>query len=200
MCSAPLVKQKCIVCERAAIDGFTHPKCKGRYSIDRTISLWEYSGVVRKAIIALKYKFAFEIAKEVADHSSKGILHIDSLIRGNDKVLIPIPMHWQRKNWRGFNQVEEIGKLISKEFVFQYSPNVLKRNQKRQVQATLNQEQRAKNIEGVFAVSDNQQLAISDKLTILFDDVYTTGATLKEAGKVLKRNGVKKVWALTIAR
>jgi competence protein ComFC len=206
-CIAPqLTKQKCIVCEKWAIDGFTHPRCIGKYTIDRTISIWDYNGTVRKAIISLKYKFAKEIAGELVTHIIKAIDVMNLQISSNS-IILPIPMHWKRKNWRGFNQVEEIGKSLSQSiseacrFEVSYEPNLLVRIQQNKPQAGLKRTERATNISGVFSVSPNYSpLAISDKLCILFDDVYTTGATLKEAGKVLKQNGAKRVWALTIAR
>jgi competence protein ComFC len=203
-----IVKQKCIVCEKWAIDGFTHPRCEGKYNVDRIVSLWDYNGAIRRAIISLKYKFASEIAKELAEHSV-GALRRQNLFRHPEfisgsasvPVLIPIPMHWKRKNWRGFNQVEEIGKRLSQSLNLQWEPNLLVRTKQTRVQAGLKAEARSKNVQGVFSINSNyEQRTTNNKLFILFDDVYTTGATLKEAGRVLKKAGTKKVWALTIAR
>jgi predicted amidophosphoribosyltransferase len=59
--------------------------------------------------------------------------------------------------------------------------------------------ERKQNLEGVFTVNPHYDLN-SMHFVLLFDDVFTTGSTLKEAAKVLKRSGVKKVWGLTIAR
>lgn len=203
--SLPIVKQRCIVCEKQAIDGFTHPKCARKYSIDRMVSIWPYEGVMRKAILSLKYKFATEIAKELADHITRtqqiSQTSLISLIIPNS-LLIPIPMHWLRENWRGFNQTEEIGKLISEGLGLRYEQNLLFQTKRKQTQAGLKADARFKNIAGVFSLNPVHKSSISNPnaIFILFDDVYTTGATLKEAGKVLKRAGAKTVWALTIAR
>ncbi len=196
--SSYIVKQKCIVCEKWAIDGFTHPRCEGKYTIDRTISIWDYNGTIRKAIVALKYKFAKEIADELTQYTLNTLNNMNIQFP-KDSILVPIPMHWHRKNWRGFNQVEEIGKSLSQSLDLRYMPNLLLRMERRFAQVGLKAEERTKNIEGVFDINGKLQMPVN-KPIVLFDDVYTTGATLKEAGKILKKAGAKKVWVLTIAR
>jgi competence protein ComFC len=197
----PIIKQKCIVCEKWAIDGFTHPRCEGPYTIDRILSIWDYTGAIRRAIISLKYKFAAEIAKELAGHCARALNLNPQGEALRSFSLVPIPMHWQRENWRGFNQVEEIGKSLSQSLGLGWEQNMLLRTQRRKPQVALNQEQRARNIKDAFSLNSNYERQTMNKENILlFDDVYTTGATLKEAGKVLKKAGVKKVWAVTIAR
>ncbi len=195
------MRERCIVCEKSAIDGFTHPGCAKKYSIDRVISIWPYEGVMRKAILSLKYKFATEIAKELAEHSVRVVKQLNPQIPSN-AVLVPIPMHWLRENWRGFNQTEEIGKLISENLGLQHESNILIQRKRKQTQAGLKAKERSINIQDVFSLNPIHKSSIlnPNSIFILFDDVYTTGATLKEAGKVLKRAGAKKVWALTIAR
>ena len=54
-------RQICIECERPSIDGMTHTKCKRPWGLDACFSIWVYEGVIRKAFIKLKYKFAFAI-------------------------------------------------------------------------------------------------------------------------------------------
>ena len=58
-------KQKCPMCGKPSIDGFVHVKCKRKYGLDGLISIWRYEGVVRRALIKLKYNFALEVAKEL---------------------------------------------------------------------------------------------------------------------------------------
>jgi ComF family protein len=150
----------------------------------------------------MKYKFAQSIADELSTHISATLLHNESLLIGDTFALVPIPMHWHRLNWRGFNQVEEIGEKVSRRLGFMYVPHVLVRTQERQSQASLDMQKRKVNIQGVFHVNRKYRslVASCDTTWVLFDDVYTTGATLKEAGSVLKKSGAKKVWALTITR
>ena len=190
-------KQICIVCERASIDGVTHIKCKKKLGLDGYISLWRYEGVVRKAIIGLKYKFASEIAKELSMYTSNRLTTGEYFLPENT-LLVPIPLYWYRGNWRGFNQTVEIGKLLAERMGWDFVPDLLLRKKLRKPQAELKEDDRKKNIRGVFSLNSNYQLLSTSY--ILFDDVSTTGSTLKEAGKILKRNGAIKVWGLTIAK
>ena len=99
-------KEICPVCMRFSFKGKTHPRCKKEDSLDGLVTLWPYEGAVRKAILALKYKFALDIAKEIAELASFEIKKRRVLPKGG--YLFPIPLSRQRENWRGFNQAGEI--------------------------------------------------------------------------------------------
>ncbi|MGB6839061.1 MAG: hypothetical protein WBD86_01440 [Microgenomates group bacterium] len=144
----------------------------------------------------MKYKFASQIAQELASYAADEILKNRHFLPKN-ALLVPIPLYWQRKNWRGFNQAEEIGKIMSKKLGWDFNKNLLIRKTSTKPQVELRGKERKQNIRGVFKL--NKPL---DKIKpiILFDDVWTTGSTIKEAAKVLKRNRAKTVWALTITR
>lgn len=190
----------CPQCGRRSVDGMTHSKCLRPQSLDGAISLWKYQRVVRKALLGLKYKFALEIAKELSAHATNSLKNYTGFVPENG-VLIPIPLYWFRGNWRGFNQVEVIGKGLAFSLGWRFVPDLLVRKKSSRPQAELRGEQRRQNIKGVFALNPNYELLITnyDSL-VLFDDVWTTGATIKEAAKVLKRAGVKKVWGMTLVR
>lgn len=193
-----ILKPACPYCEKDSIDGFTHTKCKKKFGLDGLISIWDYEGVIRKAILTLKYKYATEIESEIVRYLTIFIKN-NVLFSTNHYTLIPIPLFWHRQNIRGFNQSEEIGKLIAKEMGWSFDPNLLIKKKSTSPQATLSVDARRQNLRGVFALSSSDiQHTIPNIL--LFDDVFTTGSTLKECAKVLKRGGVKKVWGMTIAR
>ena len=197
-----LIKQACIQCRKPAIDGITHVKCKRPLGLDACTSIWKYSGVIRKSLINLKYKFAYEIAKELADHIVT-FLSKKNIKLPNKAILVPIPLHKLRKNWRGFNQVKKIGELVSQKMNWKYHPDLLVRKGIKRPQAELKRGERIANIRGVFTINPRYKkpnLLTTNYKILLFDDVFTTGATIKEAVKVLKRNKVKSVWGLTIAR
>ena len=193
------LSQICIVCGRPAIDGMTHISCKRILSLNGLIFVWPYGGVVRKAILALKYKYAKEIAEELARYCVL-FLQKRKVILPPKSVLVPIPLYWYRENWRGFNQTEEIGKLIAKKMGWGFESEILIRKRLKRPQAQLKRKERGKNIRGVFSLNSHYSSFIIHDSIILFDDVLTTGSTLKEGAKVLKRNGAKNVWGLTIAR
>lgn len=188
------------MCGRAAIDGMTHEACKRPQGMDGLVSLWFYKGVVRKSILKMKYQFAHAIANELASAFFVQIRKADKPLSQN-AVLVPIPLHRQRKNWRGFNQVEEVGKIIAARMGWQFNADLLARIGKRTPQTELKKrEQRVKNTIGIFEFNkDYSKLLSTSYQLLIFDDVWTTGATMREAAKVLKRNGAKNVWGLTLA-
>ena len=193
-----LLKLVCPYCEKASIDGFTHAKCKKKYGLDGLTSIWDYEGVIKKAILALKYKYATEVGKELSNLYIQELLTRSVLVK--DGTLVPIPLYWHRENVRGFNQSAEIGKLIAQKLGWKFIPDLLIKNKSTTPQAGLSVEERKQNLKGVFSLNPSFSLLDFPSSVVLFDDVFTTGSTLKEAAKVLKRHGVGKVWGMTIAR
>lgn len=101
-------------------------------------------------------------------------------------VVIPIPLHWQRYAKRGYNQAHEMAKVIA------YQKKIiccqaLKRMRATQYQAQLSVEERIANVGDVFTVDVRYHDLIINKRILLVDDLFTTGATIKSAIKVLKK-------------
>lgn len=159
-------------------------------------AVFKYRGIIRKAIITLKYKFAYDIADELAGESFKRL----KPNKFHNVVLIPIPLHWQRENFRGFNQSEILGKKIAEKMDWKFIPDFLIRNKNTHPQVGLKGFARHSNLSDVFSVNSNYSLLTLNSSLLLFDDVYTTGSTIKEATKTLKRYGFNKIYSLTIAR
>jgi len=160
-------------------------------------SVFRYQGVIRKAIIALKYKYATDISDELAEacfQSLKGKSF--SPIR---YTLIPIPLFWRRQNLRGFNQAEEIGKKIAEKMKWGFAPDILVKTISTHAQVGLKGSSRRQNLQNVFSVNPNYTLPTNRCTLVLFDDVHTTGSTLDEAKKVLREAGFKNIYAITIA-
>jgi competence protein ComFC len=81
-----------------------------------------------------------------------------------------------------------------------FGEDLVMRKRKTKPQTELKGEERESNLKGAFEANKSKTKGLKDFQIIIFDDVWTTGTTLKEMCKVLKRDGVKKVWALTIAK
>lgn len=189
----------CYVCKKPAIDGITHTKCKGKLGLDAVVAVWNYKGVIKRAIISLKYKYATSVTNELAEITAKIIS--DKYKLPSNTVLLPIPLHWYRKNWRGFNQTELLGKSLSEKLNWKYLPGILVRKRLTTPQVSLKGKERKQNVRGIFSFNDKYKGLVNYVTTIiLFDDVYTTGSTMKEAGKVLKRKGFERVWGVAIAK
>ena len=185
----------CPMCERPAIDGRTHPRCQTQYSIDGLTSFFRYDGVVRKGIKAIKYRMVSDIASSfvglIPDSSSHNLIQ-----KGSGFVLVPIPLHISRLRERGFNQAEALGMHFCRRFEIPMVTDVLVRKKRTVPQVEMkDREKRLKNMAGVFALNKTPP-----NYVVLFDDVFTTGATMRSAANVLKRAGVRRVWAVTMAR
>ncbi|MDP1760060.1 MAG: ComF family protein, partial [Candidatus Woesebacteria bacterium] len=157
-------------------------------------SIFKYEGVIRRAIISLKYKFATDLADEL---TGVCVQKLSTFHLPRTTVLVPIPLHKQRENWRGFNQAEIIGENLAKKMGWKYIPNLLIRRKQTTPQVGLKGLVRRNNISGVFSINTNHFISNNCSL-VLFDDVYTTGSTINEAKKVLVEAGFKNIKSLTI--
>ena len=188
----------CPICEKPAIDGITHPRCKSSFTIDGLTAFFRYDGVVRKAIKLLKYRFVSDLAKEFI-----GLIPLSSLPITNYQpltILIPIPLHPSRHRFRGFNQAEVLGKILAERLNIPMKTDILERIKKTTPQVEMkDRKKRLKNMEDVFFVHQLSTTNCEPTTILLFDDVFTTGATLRVAANILKRAGAKKVWGVTLA-
>lgn len=137
--------------------------------------------------------------------ASKQIAHIiwqnSQLKNINFDYLVPIPLHWTRYAWRGYNQSEiickELSKLSGKPYI-----NIIKRTKKTFLQSMFKPSMRVENIKGAFTIhSDNlQNNPYANKVLVLVDDLMTTGITLREAGKILIPLNPKAILAVVGSR
>ena len=188
-----LMKPACPYCEKASIDGFTHAKCRKKYGLDGLTSIWRYQGIVKRAILSLKYKYATEITSELVNLMA---LESKKLYIPQNFILVPIPIYWHRQNVRGFNQSEVVGRLLASKLGLSFNNQTISRALPTTPQAMLSVAERKLNLKHVFRVESD----VIKSNILLFDDVFTTGSTLHEAAKTLKKSGAWKVWGLTIAR
>lgn len=163
-------------------------------------SLWRYEGVAKKAILALKYRFASKIADELALHAAER-LKKESLRVYRNATLVAVPSHWYRTNWRGFNQAEVIGKCLAGYMGWDFIPNVLKKSRASPPQTGLPGELRVRNVKGTYEFNAAKAFPVkTGRNFLVFDDVWTTGSTMKEAARVLKEEGAGRVWGITLCR
>ncbi|MDP1706484.1 MAG: phosphoribosyltransferase family protein [bacterium] len=123
-----------------------------------------------------------------------------------ETILIPIPLHRQKEKERGFNQswllTQAAIKILSTQNpdkFFSAEQKILERTKNTSSQTQCkNYDQRKKNIEGSFSIKNPEK--IKNKTVIIVDDVFTSGATMREAIKIIKPAGAKKIMALVIAK
>lgn len=184
------------MCEKSAVDGITHPKCRRATSLDGLISFFHYNQIAKKAIKEIKYRFVSDIVSSFVSLGDKGQLHRLK----PDVVLVPVPLHPARFRFRGFNQANLITDILGKRNNFPVINDLLIRTKETIPQvAMINRMKRLNNMNGVFDLNPNYKHHIPLSI-VLIDDVFTTGATLSSACRTLKKEGAVCVWGLTLAR
>src|SRR5262245_10108548 len=154
-----------------------------------------FSGVVRRALHALKYagerRLAHPLGLAIADRWRRAGA-------GGD-VLVPIPVHASRRRERGYDQAELIAEVAGAALRLPWSP-ALVRDRATAPQYQLDRRHRAANVEDAFAVRPDTASAIAGRWVVLVDDVVTTGATLVAGATALLELGAVAVSAVTVAR
>lgn len=115
-------------------------------------------------------------------------------------IIAPVPLHFWRQWSRKYNQAALIAQELCKYSKHDCRVDLLKRIRATPSQGYLKAKERYRNVKRAFAVNEKYKAAIKDKKIVLVDDVYTTGATIKECAKELKKAGAHSVFVLTLAR
>ncbi len=204
----PFAPPFCGICgERFEHDSLHSRLCHGCMDASGIISKVRagafYSGIIKESIHALKYQKKTALAKPLGEILFKGFnRYFDPF---DIDVIMPVPLHISKLKQRGFNQAflvaKDINRIlknrgISLEIGFDlYS---LKRVKKTAPQIDFSRDQRKENVKDAFKVMKPER--IKNKKILLVDDVYTTGATSREAAKELFKAGALQVDVLVVAR
>lgn len=170
---------------------------------DGGLSLFKYNLAIKSAITDLKYNFVSDNATNLAELMAK-ILKSDfpNLVKywqQNDFILVPIPLHLSRQNWRGFNQSEIIAKNLSNKLSLNFSNQILIRHQNTAIQVRIkNIKDRAQNVVNIFSLKESIE-DFKNKNFILFDDVSITQSTLISALTTLKTLSPSYCWYLILS-
>lgn len=161
---------------------------------DRTISVVEYSHPVTRLLHRLKYQADTTVvpalAQIVEPHLRNQSIQCD--------LVLPVPLHKRRLQRRGLNQSIYIAKLLFPRQENLIQKTVLRRIRDTASQTGLDGKQRRKNLSGAFTLVDTDW--VKGKKVCLVDDVLTTGTTVAECSKVLRRGGAKEITVCTLAR
>jgi len=194
-------KEGTYLCEDclATIEIFKEHKRISHKILDDLFVATDYSHpILKKMILSFKYEpFAKELAKDLANLIKIHFLLLDKKFDFSDFIFLPIPLSKKRLKWRGYNHAKEIAKELSEFFGAKILEDVLIKVKETKPQVSLPEKERKENLKGAFKVK-NPELIFGQKI-VLVDDVFTTGTTLSEAGKVLKEAGAKRVIGMVIA-
>jgi ComF family protein len=162
---------------------------------DKALSIFKYSSYSKSLILKLKYNDQLYIgqflAKLLSDKSQN--LH-------EYRLVIPVPLHAKKLRQRLYNQSAIIASHVAKLSRRDFLPNILIKKRYDIPQNQLNRERRKTTILNSFEVSKENEKFIKGKNIILIDDVYTTGSTVNECSKTLKKAGAGKILVITAAR
>ncbi len=171
---------------------FTCVPCRAKRPPLRVRAFGRYDGRLREAVHALKYRKCLALADPLGTALAHVVLS-DPLLAAAD-VLVPVPLHPGRYSERGFNQAEEIGRVAARRSGIPLR-HLLVRVRPTAPQTELDEEERRRNVRDAFAVRG----AAAGLRVLLVDDVVTTGSTLRECARALRRAGARDVYAAVVA-
>lgn len=146
----------------------------------------------------LRFKHADKI--DTAMLLAKWLAQAGAEFLGDADVLVPVPLHWTRLFSRRFNQAALLAQALARVTETAVAVDALARHKKTPSQGRLGVKARARNVQGAFRVPPKRRPQVKGKRVVLVDDVYTTGATVRAATKVLLRAGAERVDVVTLAR
>ena len=157
--------------------------------------LFEKEKEVQRIIHQLKYNHRFHIGKFLGENLGRAISEV--IQPWQIDMIIPVPLHHLKKADRGYNQSFYITKGLNNILHIPVNQRIIKRKRFTQSQTNLDMKEREQNIKDAFALRRDSK--IKGKNILLVDDVVTTGATVRECGRLLLNNGANKIFVAAVA-
>ena len=213
------------------------------YCTEDKLFLFRYEGELREVFLKYKFRDKSYLREFFADSISRLITESKSNSKNNEisnkkvynflnqyDIITPVPLHSKRKLERGYNQAEQVLKLVFEDNninnnqafrqilknniklekysksetikgQIEYNNNILEKVKNIKPQSTKSGAEREQNTKNAFRIkNENAKKIIKQKNVLVFDDIYTTGSTFYECKRVLLENGAKSVGAFMIAK
>lgn len=166
---------------------------EGGHLYERGRALYEYDSVAESI-----YRFKYGGRREYADFfGEQTVDYLGDFIREvNPDGMIPIPLHRHRKAVRGYNQAGLLAAAVGRRMGIPVYEHLLVRVRDTVPQKKLNRPERQNNLKKAFIMPEND---VKLKTILVFDDIYTTGATIDEAARALKAAGAERIFFVTLA-
>jgi len=204
----PISVQTCSLCGERLVSpcAVQDPRCgmcrRVEPAFTRAVAYGSYDGGLRELLHLLKYEDVRPAAAVLGRMLGEAIRRLEPDFGDRPVLVVPVPLHREKLRRRGFNQAELLAgqavASIGKNSRMKLNTRVLTRRRATQSQTGLTRHQRRQNVRGAFVVSRPEK--IQKREVLLIDDVFTTGTTLSECARVLRRAGASKVWVATVAR
>lgn len=160
-----------------------------------TVCACRYLGIVQESLIRFKFH------NKPGYYRTYAALIYDKLTKVLDTkkidIIMSVPLHRQKQISRGYNQSYLISKQLSKKMNIPECSFLIKRTKHTDAQSLLDKEDRRENVKGAFSIADPK--ALKSKRILLIDDILTTGCTIDECARTLKRAGARFVIAAVVA-
>ena len=193
----------CVKCNKVlegqAVFGIDKTKANLK-SFENHLYIFKYEGIIRNMIINYKFNEKSYLYKTFVNFLLKNKKFF-KILKSYDKI-IPVPISKKRMKQRGYNQSKLIANELSKKLRIDLDLNSLLKVKDIIEQSKLDSRRREENIKNAYSLSTNttSKKTLENKKIILIDDVFTTGSTVEECAKTLKKVNPKKVDVLTIAK
>ena len=196
----------CGVCGKLG-EGYLCKECEkelNKYTINSNdfkqktdiLHIFQYKELIRKLIIQYKFNNKSYLYKTFCEFIVKNKKAFD-FIKSYD-IIIPVPKKKKKRALRGYNQSELIAKELAKKAKIKMFTDVLVKTKNNRVQSSLNKEERKNNVKDVYDLVNKEK--IYSKKILIFDDIYTTGATIEACKKEILKADIKQLGILTLAK
>lgn len=187
-------------CGKPIRDGqqeYCHDCMNIQHDYDKGVALWVHKPPVNLSI----YQFKFHNQRSFGSCYAREIMseYGDVLAGWEIDMVIPVPLHPAKYRKRGYNQAAVLAKELGRILGIPVEESLLLRIQKTDPQKKLAPGKRRQNLAGAFVVKDKMRKLAQGSRILIVDDIYTTGSTVDEAAKALKKAGAEKVFYLTIS-
>jgi len=161
---------------------------------DRCRSAGIYDGALREAIHRVKFDGETALARSLGRWLARSLPGEAA----EADLVTPVPLHPRKIRERGFNQSEFLSGAVAAAASLPHRPGLLRKTTPTRSQTGLGRRDRRRNLRGTFSLPAGA--AVAGKRVLLVDDIYTTGCTVEECARVLRRAGARGVRVLTLAR
>jgi len=184
----------CAKCNSLTEDYRLCERCRRGSNLKGVYILSYYNDeILKKAVWEFKYNFMKEIGPLLAKILAR---HLKDKADFENSIFVSVPLDRKRLKWRGFNQSEILASEVAQNLNTLFTKDAIKRVKETKTQMELSKKERIGNIAGAFSV----RRVVKGKKIFLIDDVITTGSTLDECAKELKKAGAREVWGVVLAK
>jgi len=195
------VVTRCPACALPAPHLPTHdgrcPACRqDKPAFEQARVLGTYQNQVRDAVLRIKHAWFEPLAVSLGGLLAERI--VQSPLPATADLVVPVPMYWVRRLWRGTSAAQTLAEKLSAELSIPLADDLVRCTRWMAKQSSLPASERRDNVRGAYAVSSAYDIRGATILVV--DDVITTAATCDEVARVLKRAGAERIFAAAVAR